>query len=121
MPHSSGSSPARAAKWRITPSTVRACLRSDSLGLGDALNDLHVVDVEGADGVPALVGRCIDRAIPRLPLWQASSWTATPSSHGFSSSIQGAQRLGMELDDVIAETIQGMREVAEAIGLGMSE
>ena len=35
--------------------------------------------------------------------------------------IQGAQRLGMELDDVIAETIQGMREVAEAIGLGMSE
>lgn len=31
--------------------------------------------------------------------------------------IQGAQRLGMELDDVIAETIQGMREVAEAIGL----
>ena len=35
--------------------------------------------------------------------------------------IQGAQRLGMELDAVIAETIQGMREVAEAIGLGMSE
>ena len=24
---------ARAAKWRITPSTVRACLRSDSLSL----------------------------------------------------------------------------------------
>ena len=25
-------------------------------GLGDALNDLHVVDVEGADGVPAVIG-----------------------------------------------------------------
>ena len=35
--------------------------------------------------------------------------------------IQGAQRLGMELDDVIAETIQGMREVAEAIGLEMHQ
>ncbi len=35
--------------------------------------------------------------------------------------IQGAQRLGMELDDVIAETIQGMREVAEAIGLEMPQ
>jgi len=33
--------------------------------------------------------------------------------------LQGAQRLGMELDDVIAGTIQGMREVAEAIGLEM--
>lgn len=33
--------------------------------------------------------------------------------------IQGAQRLGMEMDAVIAETIQGMREVAEAIGLEM--
>lgn len=35
--------------------------------------------------------------------------------------LQGAQRLGMELDDVIAETILGMREVAEAIGLEMHE
>lgn len=35
--------------------------------------------------------------------------------------IQGAQRLGMELDAVIAETIQGMREVAEAIGLEMHQ
>ena len=35
--------------------------------------------------------------------------------------IQGAQRLGMELDDVIAETIQGMREVAEAISLEMHQ
>lgn len=33
--------------------------------------------------------------------------------------IQGAQRLGMEMDAVIAGTIQGMREVAEAIGLEM--
>ena len=33
--------------------------------------------------------------------------------------IQGAQRLGMELDDVISETIKGMQEVAEAIGLEM--
>ena len=35
--------------------------------------------------------------------------------------VQGAQRLGMELDAVIAETIQGMREVAEAIGLEMHQ
>ncbi len=35
--------------------------------------------------------------------------------------IQGAQRLGMELDDVISETIKGMQEVAEAIGLEMKE
>lgn len=35
--------------------------------------------------------------------------------------LQGAQRLGMELDNVIAETILGMREVAEAIGLEMHE
>lgn len=35
--------------------------------------------------------------------------------------IQGAQRLGMELDAVITETIQGMREVAEAIGLEMHQ
>ncbi len=31
----------------------------------------------------------------------------------------GAQRLGMSLDDVIQNTILGMREVAESIGLGM--
>lgn len=35
--------------------------------------------------------------------------------------LQGAQRLGMEMDAVIAETIQGMREVAEAIGLKMHQ
>lgn len=35
--------------------------------------------------------------------------------------IQGAQRLGMELDAVIAETIQGMREIAESIGLEMHQ
>lgn len=35
--------------------------------------------------------------------------------------VQGAQRLGMEMDTVIAETIQGMREVAEAIGLEMHQ
>lgn len=35
--------------------------------------------------------------------------------------IQGAERLGMEMDTVIAETIQGMREVAEAIGLEMHQ
>ena len=35
--------------------------------------------------------------------------------------LQGAQRLGMEMDAVIAETIQGMREVAEAIGLEMHQ
>ena len=31
----------------------------------------------------------------------------------------GCERLGMPLDEVIAETIMGMREVADAIGLGM--
>ena len=35
--------------------------------------------------------------------------------------VQGAQKLGMEMDTVIAETIQGMREVAEAIGLQMHQ
>lgn len=35
--------------------------------------------------------------------------------------IRGAERLGMEMDTVIAETIQGMREVAEAIGLEMHQ
>lgn len=35
--------------------------------------------------------------------------------------IKGAERLGMEMDAVIAETIQGMREVAEAIGLQMHQ
>lgn len=34
---------------------------------------------------------------------------------------RGAERLGMEMDEVIAETIEGMREVAEAIGLEMHE
>ena len=33
--------------------------------------------------------------------------------------LQGAERLGMEMDTVIAETIRGMQEVAEAIGLEM--
>ncbi|SCN24713.1 putative hydrolase (HD superfamily) [Clostridium sp. N3C] len=31
--------------------------------------------------------------------------------------IKGAERLGMELDDVIKETINGMKKAAEAIGL----
>ena len=34
---------------------------------------------------------------------------------------RGAGMLGMELDEVIAETIKGMQEVAEAIGLEMHE
>ena len=33
--------------------------------------------------------------------------------------VKGAEGLGMELDAVIAETIRGMQEVAEAIGLEM--
>ena len=33
--------------------------------------------------------------------------------------VKGAEGLGMELDTVIAETIRGMQEVAEAIGLEM--
>ena len=33
----------------------------------------------------------------------------------------GAARLGMELDEVIWQTILGMREVADAIGLGLSQ
>jgi len=33
--------------------------------------------------------------------------------------LQGAERLGMDLDAVITETIKGMQEVADAIGLGM--
>ena len=35
--------------------------------------------------------------------------------------LQGAERLGMDLDTVITETIKGMQEVAEAIGLGMAQ
>ena len=35
--------------------------------------------------------------------------------------LQGAERLGMELDTVIAETINGMREIADSIGLGMAD
>ncbi len=31
--------------------------------------------------------------------------------------VQGAERLGMPLDDVIHETILGMREIADEIGL----
>ncbi len=34
--------------------------------------------------------------------------------------LQGCQMLGMELDEVINETINGMRSVADAIGLGMA-
>ncbi len=34
--------------------------------------------------------------------------------------LQGCQMLGMELDEVMAETINGMRSVADAIGLGMA-
>ena len=33
--------------------------------------------------------------------------------------IKGAEILGLSLDEVIEETILGMREVADAIGLGM--
>ena len=35
--------------------------------------------------------------------------------------LKGAQMMGMELDDIITETIKGMQEVAEAIGLEMHE
>lgn len=35
--------------------------------------------------------------------------------------LQGTERLGMDLDTVITETIKGMQEVADAIGLGMQE
>lgn len=34
---------------------------------------------------------------------------------------KGSELLGMELDQVMTETILGMREVADAIGLGMQE
>ena len=35
--------------------------------------------------------------------------------------LQGVERLGMDLDTVITETIKGMQKVAEAIGLGLQE
>ena len=44
-------------------------------------------------------------------------------SHGFAAGVnrdvieKGCEMLGMSLDEVIAETIEGMRECAEAIGL----
>ena len=44
-------------------------------------------------------------------------------SHGFAAGVnrdvieKGCEMLGMPLDEVIAETIEGMRECAEAIGL----
>lgn len=34
--------------------------------------------------------------------------------------LQGAERLGMEMDTVIAETIEGMKKIADSIGLGMA-
>ena len=33
----------------------------------------------------------------------------------------GCKRLDMPLDDVISETLEGMREVADIIGLGMTQ
>ncbi|WP_300670030.1 HDIG domain-containing metalloprotein [Desulfoluna sp.] len=50
--------------------------------------------------------------------WKVKSFAA-----GVDRSIieKGAEMLGMELSELIDETILGMREVAESIGLGMSE
>jgi predicted hydrolase (HD superfamily) len=46
---------------------------------------------------------------------------------GFAAKIdrgvisKGAEMLGVELSELITETIEGMKAVAEAIGLGMKE
>lgn len=50
--------------------------------------------------------------------WKQKSFAA-----GVDRSIieKGAEMLGMELGDLITETIEGMRTVADDIGLGMTE
>jgi len=46
-------------------------------------------------------------------------WTDKRFAAGVDRSVieRGAANLGVELDDLIADTIMGMREVADAIGL----
>jgi predicted hydrolase (HD superfamily) len=46
-------------------------------------------------------------------------WKAAQFSAGVDRSIieKGAAMLGVELDELISDTIQGMRNVAEEIGL----
>ena len=50
--------------------------------------------------------------------WKQKSFAA-----GVDRSIieKGAGMLGMELSELITETIVGMRSVADAIGLGMAQ
>ena len=98
---------------------------ADGVAVGDALLGRELV--RDLDELTGLVYACaLMRPSKSVMDLEVKSVKKKFKSPAFAANVnrqviaEGAERLGMPLDDVIRETILGMREIADSIGLAGS-